>query len=68
MEIVEEAFDRALNPIRATVAVRLVVAAADASPVAGRVRGRFEADQERLARLGAAIPPRFALSDDAREA
>jgi hypothetical protein len=66
LSVVEEAFDHRLNPIRASVHLRLVLTGASRGTAAGaRVSLRHEAEQERLAGLGAAPPPSFGVSGPA---
>jgi hypothetical protein len=51
LSVVEEAFDARLNPIRAVVTLTLVVR--DRGPAAAKRLAAYEAEQARLARVGA---------------
>ena len=58
LSVSEEAFDPRLNPIRATVSLTLVTLDAQrAAPAAARTLDLHDAEQARLARLGAGTPP-----------
>jgi hypothetical protein len=58
LSVSEDAYDQRLNPIRATVSLTLVALDAHAVPAgAARTLQLHEAEQARLARLGAGAPP-----------